>query len=249
MAPILQLGLSVLDLSPFIAKQDLLFQVSASNQDPQPYCRTVPISETQTRPDWSLSSWKSSDMYYHFQGFKSEDNWQAPIDLDWYDGRVVGEYVRPSKQWEFSLGRELDEPPFNLIRTALDYLERLDIPQLSSSMYAGDNVYRGFFLGQMEAQRGGYWDFPERRTIYMLGSNASDYGEDELGLSIWFDGGGDGMLSLLFDRENRIQAYSDSLLYSLSCFLSDAPWSPAHSQNTCPQLSRRLVDGTSTSFR
>lgn len=208
LAPVLQLNLATLETGPLEAKADVLFQVWVWGDDWQPFCRLIPLAEAAGDPDWSLLPWARSDMYYRFEGFNDEDDWLTPTDISWYDGRIVGEYVRAGPGWTFSLGRELEVEPDEIqlcehvapdVSSRWDELKRLshEVPELNRGSYHESDVTSGFFGGQMYAQRGGYRDFPNYRTVYSPKIAGDLYGSDEFGLYIWFDGAADGTISVL----------------------------------------------------
>ena len=217
LAPILQLNLAELPLGPIDVQQDVLFQVWGWDGTGELYPRSLPLVDLNGEPNWTLSAWKSNDLYYHFEGFKGEDGWTTPTELDWYDGRVVGEYVSPDKQWHFSLGRDLDLvfgygedllPEGPLPEGAEPYWRSLQslaetAPQMSASTYSDNDVMSGYFGGQMYAHTNDYADFPEYAALYCP-KEMGDIGDDgDCGLFAWYDSGFDGKLSILQERSGQ----------------------------------------------
>ncbi len=210
LAPILQLNLATLEIGTLGLRSDTLFQVWAWGEDGGLLYRSIPLDETLGDPDWSLREWTSSDMYYRFEGFSDKEGWLTPTDVSWYDGKVVGEYVRPSPSWEFSVGRELEMDPeaqenhdansedVKAYWRALKVLSH-SIPQLNRSCYDESDILSGIFGGQMYAQQISYDQFPAYRTLFMPNEGGDLHGSDRYGLYIWFDGGSDGKLSVLFN--------------------------------------------------
>lgn len=221
LAPILQLNLATLDTGPLQARADVLFQVWVWGNDWQPFCRSIPIAELAGNPDWSLEPWTRSNMYYRFEGFDDEEGWPTPTDLSWYDGRVVGEYVRTAPEWSFSLGRDLDIDPDEIqlcehvppdVSARWEELQELsyEVPQLNRGSWAETDITSGFFGGQMFAQRGSYRDFPHHRVLYSPSEGGDLYGSDEFGLYMWANGGSDGTLSVLLNgKTGELSAVAD----------------------------------------